>query len=247
MQKLKLDGNTILITGGSSGIGLEMTKRLARENKVIICGRSLDKLEETKKEIRGIEIFQCDLSIDEERKKLITFITRKFPEMNILINNAAYSNLMNIITDSRYLVKAEDEMKTNFTAPVSLISGLLPHLKKKENSAIINITTGLVFLPKAVEPIYCASKAALHSFTKTLRLQLKDTGIKIIEVFPPAVDTPFHHGKAPKIAIPVEHAVNELISGLKKNKNEIHIAGAKLAYFLSRFFPKLGFKLINNT
>lgn len=243
---MRTNGNTILITGGASGIGLELARVLGeKENTVIICGRSPEKLEKVKRELPHIHIFQCDLSLKEDREKLFSWITTSHPTCNILVNNAAYSNHINIRKDKEYLALAEHELQTNFVAPVALIHLFLPHLEKQNDSAIINVTTGLVYLPKAVEPIYCASKAALHSFTQTLRLQLKDTAIKVIEIFPPAVNTPFHKGSVPKIAISVERAVKEIINGLENDKNEIRIAGAKLAYNISRIAPSFGLKKIN--
>jgi uncharacterized oxidoreductase len=246
MKKLQWTGNTVLITGGSSGIGFELAKVLSEKgNKVIICGRSAEKLEKAKREIPSVHIVQCDVSLNSDCEKLFNWIIKQHPDCNMLINNAAYANHMDISNDDEFVNKAVHEMRTNFIAPVTLIRLFLPHLGMKKNSAVINVTTGLVYLPKAVEPIYCASKAALHSFTQTLRLQIKNLPIKVIEIFPPAVDTPFHQGRVPKIAISVESAVKEIVAGLEKNKNEIRVAGSKLVYAISRIAPAFGLKKIN--
>ncbi len=243
---MKLKGNTVLITGGSSGIGLELVKALLKkENQVIICGRSVEKLEKAKRELPAVHIFRCDLSLQSEREKLYSWTVKNHSICNVLINNAGYANRMHILKDKDYLPLAEHEMQTNFIAPMSLIQLFLPHLEKQGNSYIINVTTGLVYLPKAVEPVYCASKAALHSFTQPLRLQIKDTGVQVIEVLPPAVNTSFHHGNVPKIAISVGVAVAEIVEGLENDKKEIRVAGSKLAYIISRIAPSFGLRKIN--
>jgi uncharacterized oxidoreductase len=244
---MKLENNTILITGGSSGIGLELSKALVqRGNKVIICGRSNEKLINAKDIEPKLITYQCDLSC---RKQCIDFsnmISKNHTDLNILINNAAIVNRTNFLSTDEIIKMAENEMETNFMAPLRLIHFLSPVLMKNDNPAIINITTGLIYTPRADYPFYNATKAALHSFTQVLRKQTEKTNINIIEVMFPAVRTPWHKGKPPKIAISVDRAVNEMIKGLEKSKKEIRVAGAKLLYIVSRIAPKFAFKKVNS-
>lgn len=241
-----LENNTILITGGSSGIGLEMAKCLTeKKNQVIICGRSKVNLEKAKKSILEIKTFQCDLSQPGECKKLSEWIKEEHPECNVLINNAALAHKSNFSEDENIADKAEVEIRTNLTAPIHLSKFFIPIIEQNRNPKIINITTGLIYAPKTVYPIYNATKAALHLFTQVLRLQLKGSPISIVEVLFPAVDTPWHKGNPPKFAIPVEEAVKEMLHEIEKGKTEIKIGKVKLLYLISRVAPFLALKIIN--
>jgi len=244
---MELSEKKVLITGGSSGIGLELSRRLLeKDNKVLICGRSAQKLKAAHKLFPKLEIFQCDLSDKQQCKKLTEWIKSNHPDLNLLINNAALVHKANFFETDDFLEKAELEVQTNFLAPVRLVKYLYPVLKKNTDAAIINVTTGLVYAPKAEYPLYNATKAALHSFTQVLRLQQKNSTPKIIEVMFPAVDTPFHKGNTPKIAITTEKAVNEMLTGIQNDKDEIRIAGVKLLYKLTRMAPKFALQKINN-
>jgi uncharacterized oxidoreductase len=244
---MKLENNTILITGGSSGIGLELSKTLIqRGNKVIICGRSNEKLSHAKSIVPKLITYQCDLSCSKQCSDFSKMISRDHSDLNILINNAAIVNRTNFLSTDEIITMAENEMETNFMAPLRLIHFLSPALMKNDNPAIINITTGLIYSPRADYPFYNATKAALHSFTQVLRKQTEKTNINIIEVMFPAVKTPWHKGKPPKIAIPVDKAVYEMIKGLEKSKKEIRVAGAKILYIVSRIAPKFAFKKVNS-
>ncbi|MEN8193585.1 MAG: SDR family NAD(P)-dependent oxidoreductase [Bacteroidota bacterium] len=244
---MKLLNKTVLITGGSSGIGLELSQQLLRRNnKVIICGRSKQKLLEAQKQLPELKIFQCDLSDKNQTADLADWIKEKHPELDVLINNAAIVHKTSFIEEENILEKVEQEIETNFLAPIRLIKLLYPILNKLNTSAIINITTGLIYAPRADYPFYNATKAALHSFTQTLRMQLNMTNIEVIEVMFPAVKTPWHKGNPPKIAISSQKAVVDMIQGLDKNKSEIRIARVKLLYTISRIAPKFALKKINS-
>lgn len=243
---MELKGNTVLVTGGSSGIGLEIARYFVNnENKVIICGRSLAKLESAKKSIPELEIFRCDISLVEDCSALFIWMTRTFPKLNVLINNAAIIHRSTFSSDDQILRKAEQEIRTNYLGPIILTKLFIPLIEKNDNPKIIYITTGLVYAPKAAYPIYSSTKAGLHSFVQTLRFQLKATNMGIIEVLMSAVDTPFHEGNPPKISITAEKAVKEMMTGLKRGTEEIKIGGVKLLYLLSRIAPSFAFKKIN--
>lgn len=238
--------NTILITGGSSGLGLEMAKRLTIQgNTVIISSRSATKLAEAQKQIPELITYPCDITKSKNCERLAQWLKEEYPETNILINNAAIVHKTDFITDNEIVEKAKHEISTNLIAPIQLTKLLLPLLLSNNNAQIINITSGLVYVPRADYPFYNATKAALHSFCQVLRHQLKGAPIKITEVLFPAVDTPWHQGNPPKIAIPPERAVSEMLRGLEKGKEEIRVSGVKLLYLLSRLAPKFAFKKLN--
>ena len=242
-----LQNNTILITGGSSGIGLELAKRLIeKNNKVIICSRSKDKLEKAKVKYPDIEIFQCDLSKEKECERLTHWIKETHKECNILINNAAIVHITNFYKDEKILEKAKTEIHTNLLAPIILTKLFIPILEKNPKPKLINITSGLAYVPKADYPFYNATKSALHSFTQTLRMQMDKSAIDILEVFLPPVDTPFHKGNPPKKVITVEKAVDKMISGIEKEEIEIRVGITKLIYLISRIAPKFASKKVNN-
>jgi uncharacterized oxidoreductase len=242
---MKPENNTILITGGSSGIGLELARWLAPTNRVLICGRSSTRLEMAQREIPSLDIFPCDLALASERKRLVEWVATRHPACNTLINNAAIVHKTQFHTDPDMEQKAEQEIEVNLLAPIVLTKLFLPLLQKNEQPSIINITTGLVYVPRAVYPIYCGTKAALHAFTRVLREQMKDEKIDIVEVLMPVVDTPWHKGQPPRMAIPAPKAVDEMLAKLHKGEKEIRVGGVKLLYWINRFMPRVAFRLIN--
>ena len=242
-----LTKNTILITGGSSGLGLEMAKKfLQLGNKVIICSRNPDKLRLTKNRLPEVITFQCDISVEAEQNRLASWIKIHHPDLAILINNAAIVNRTNFITDNESNVKLSNEIATNLIAPIHLIKLLYPVLVKNNNAAVFNITSGLIYTPRSIYPFYNATKSALHAFTQVIRYQLRNEPVKIIEVMFPAVDTPWHQGNAPKSSISTEKAISEMIKGMERNKSEIKVGAVKLLYYLSRIAPGFAFKKINS-
>lgn len=244
---MKSKDNTILITGGSSGIGLELADRLEKQgNTVIICGRSSERLEAAGAKNPKLIPYACDISDPASCIAMIDWIKRHYPQLNVLINNAAISHATNFLDDADVLDKAVLEVATNFMAPLRLIKAAFPLLEEQNSAAVINITTGLVYAPRAAYPIYNATKAALHSFTQVLRLQAAASKVEVIEVQFPAVDTPWHHGNPPKIAISVEQAVDEMIAGLEKGKQEIQVGGVKLLHALTRVAPDFALRKINS-
>jgi uncharacterized oxidoreductase len=236
---------TILITGGSSGIGLELARQLlAKNNTVIICGRSSDKLQRAKDALPGLYTFTCDIANETERQNLFRWMSQHHPSCNVLFNNAAIVHKTNFRSDDAIIEKAQLEINTNLLAPIALAKLFLSAFETKD-AAIINITTGLVYTPRAVYPIYNATKAGLHSFTLVLRHQLKNLSLRIIEVMMPVVDTPWHKGDVPKIAISAEKAVTEMIVKIEKGKKEIKVGAVPLLYLISRIAPRFAFSKIN--
>jgi uncharacterized oxidoreductase len=243
---MNLKNNTVLITGGSSGIGLELGKVLIEKgNKVIVCGKTDKNLVAAKTMLPDLITYQCDLANSKECINLAQKIAENHPDLNVLINNAATVNKIDFINDENTIDLAENEYRTNLIAPIQLINLLYKTISSNNSSAIINVTTGLIYAPRVIYPFYNSSKSALHSFTQTLRIRLKDEETKVFEVLFPAVNTPWHKGNPPKIAISVDLAVSEMLKGLEKGKPEIRVGGAKTLYLISRIAPSLAIKKVN--
>jgi uncharacterized oxidoreductase len=187
---MRISGNTVLITGGGSGIGLALAEALLeRGNEVIICGRRKGLLKAAQTRMREIHFRVCDVSKARSRQTLVDSVLSEFKQLNILVNNAGIQREVDFLKGTRDLPKADEEIATNLMAPIHLSAQLLPHLRRKKAAAIINISSGLAFTPIAVVPVYCATKAALHSWSLSLRHQLRNTSVRIFEVAPPMVAT----------------------------------------------------------
>lgn len=245
--KIEESGNTVLITGGSSGIGLETAKRFAAANNtVLICGRKEEKLAQAKKLIPDLDYFRCDIAQQGDREKLYAWVEERHPDTNILINNAAIVHRVDFTKEPDMIQKADYEIQTNLMAPIALSKIFLPLLERVHDGKIINITTGLVYAPRFAYPIYNATKAALHSFTQVLRAQLEQSPLEVIEVLMPVVNTPWHNGRAPSMAISVEDAVDMMMKGLGRGKEEIPVGSVGLLKLLSRVSPRMALKRINS-
>jgi len=186
---MNLTANTILITGGAAGIGLALARQLSeRGNRVVICGRKEDALLKAQAEVPALITHVCDITDAASRQAMVTWLTATHPELNIVINNAGVQ-YRRALSEDGALENLEQEVATNFTAPVRLIGELLPMLKRQPHAVIVNVSSALAFSPLAGVPVYCATKAAMHSFTLSLRHQLKATGVRVVEIAPPIVDT----------------------------------------------------------
>jgi uncharacterized oxidoreductase len=187
---MKVSGNTILITGGATGIGLALAEAFVHlGNKVVICGRRRNKLLAAKKQTPQLEIRVCDVSRSASRTALVRWMERCFPALNILVNNAGIQRRFDFSKGTRDLRQADQEIATNLVAPIHLTTLLLPLLRKQSQAAIVNISSGLGFTPLAAVPVYCATKAAIHSLSLSLRHQLRRTRVCVFEIAPPMVAT----------------------------------------------------------
>ncbi len=241
-----LNGNSILITGGSSGIGLALAKRfLALNNKVIITGRQAEKLEHLQTEHPQLITFPADLSTKHGLDELLVFLEQQHPDLNILVNNAAVQYNYDFCNETDLLYKIEYEIATNLTAPVKLTGLLLPLLLKNRNSAIVNVSSGLFIAPKKSAPVYCATKAALHSFSKTLRYQLEKSPVKVFELIPALIDTPMTEGRG-KSKLSSDKLVEEFLKNLVSDRFETYIGKTKLLKWLGRLSPSLADRIMKN-
>ena len=229
---MQLSHNTILITGGTSGIGLAFAKEFKqRENTVIICGRREDKLEEIMLQHPGIITRVCDVADEKQREELVEWLVTNYPDVNVFINNAGIQLNTDLSTPIN-LDRVRSEIETNLIAPIHLSSLMAPHLRDKNGAAIINISSGLAYVPLAVMPVYCATKAALHSISLSLRHQLKDTHIKVFEIAPPSVDTELGKNQLEDESqsyegIPIEEFMAGAIDALQNDVYEAAIGQAQ--------------------
>ncbi len=236
---------TVLITGGSSGIGLETARQMQKDGyTVVICGRSREELELVKKANPGLVTFPCDVTLAKDRQNLFRFMEKEHPQMDILVNNAGIAKrfwFQDIPNPEETIM---EEWMVNYLAPIAMIK-IFHGLLKKNHGTIINISSGLALVPLSVQPNYCATKAVLHSMTQSLRFKFKDDDIKVLEVFPPAVDTPFQQGNAPDNAISPELAARILTQQFYSVKEEIYIKRAAVLRKLSRIMPMRAFAIMN--
>jgi len=187
---MQMAGNTILITGGSSGIGRALAEAFHKlGNQVIIAGRRKALLDSVSVQNSGMKSTVLDVQDSANLNDFTAQIAKDFPSLNVLINNAGIMRPENLNRVPADLTDAEAIIETNLLAPIRLTASLLPLLKKQPRSTIMTVSSGLAFLPMAITPTYCATKAAIHSYTQSLRYQLKDTGVEVLELIPPYVAT----------------------------------------------------------
>ncbi len=187
---MKLSGRTVLVTGGTSGIGLGIARAFhGWGSRVIVCGRDKRRLSAVEEKFPGITALLCDVGDERQRRNLSVEVMRRFPDLDILINNAGIQRYVDLKKGYDELKSGEDEIAINFVSVVELTALFIEHLLSKPSAAVINVSSGLGFLPMPNTPIYSATKAAIHTYTLVLRQQLRDTSVRVIEIVPPMVDT----------------------------------------------------------
>ncbi|WP_030186538.1 SDR family oxidoreductase [Streptomyces sp. NRRL S-813] len=212
---MKTTGNTILITGGTSGIGLGLALRFQQAgNKVIVAGRRKDLLDKIATEHPGIGTLVLDVTDPTSIAQALKTVTRTHPEVNVLINNAGIQLPENLL-EADSLRVAEDTVTTNLLGPIRMVNAFLPYLLNKDDAVVINVSSGLAFVPLPITATYNATKAAIHSFTESLRVQLADTSVQVIELVPPAVRTTLMGQQDNEQAMPLEDFLTEAVSLLQ--------------------------------
>ncbi|WP_316771408.1 SDR family oxidoreductase [Pedobacter frigiditerrae] len=244
---MKTTKNTILITGGSAGIGFETAKLLSEQgNNVIIIGRDQNRLDDAKAKLNNVTAIKADVSKAEDVKELVATISRLYPELNIVINNAGRALLYNLADESQdAFANAEDEMLTNYLSIIRLNQQLLPLLKQQEEAAIVNVSSVVAYVPGITLPTYAASKAAVHSYTTSLRLSLENTSVKVFELFPPLVNTEFSKEIGGHNGIEPLQVAEELLEGLKNDEFEIRVGDTAKIYDLFLSSPADALNVIN--
>jgi uncharacterized oxidoreductase len=217
-------GNTILVTGGGSGIGRGLAEALHAEgNTVIIAGRRRSVLEATATANPGMQWLTLDIESAAGIETFKAEITAKFPTLNVVLNNAGIMRPEKLTAEPVDLANVEAIIATNLLGPIRLTAALLPHLKKQPHAAVINVSSGLAFVPLALTPTYCATKAAIHSYTQSLRHQLKTTSVEVLELVPPYVQTDLMGGAEDPRAMPLKDFLAETVALLKQQPTPAEI------------------------
>jgi uncharacterized oxidoreductase len=243
--------NTIFITGGGSGIGKGLAEKFHAEgHKVLISGRNRQSLVEVCEKNPGIDFVVLDVSNFQSVLKATVEILAKYPNLNVVVNNAGIQKLISFQNSKEYAqLELDEEIDINLKGLIYITNAFLPHLLKQPQAQIIQVSSGLALTPLAIAPIYSATKAAVHSFTVSLRAQLKGTNVKVIEILPPAVETNLHVGqigrKKVAMRMPLEAFLRQTMNGLKRGNTEIHVGLVKILRYGARFAPDLFFKIIN--
>lgn len=241
---MKLKERTILITGGTSGIGLELAKRLLKySNTVIITGRDPSRLAELQTEFPGLKGIAGDISEPDAIKALHDQMVRDFPTLDVLINNAGIMRNLKL-REPRDLIDVTREVDVDLSAPIRMVQQFLPHLLGRPDAAIINVSSGLAFVPFPAAPVYSAAKAGLHAYTIALRAQLAGTRVRVVELAPPGTDTKLFHGEFDKEVADVtpmtlQVLVDKALKGLAHDRIEIRPGLANILKVLSRVAPGL--------
>ena len=245
---MNLATNTILLTGGASGIGLALAIRFLRAGStVIIVGRRADKLAEAQQQYPGLITRQANVADVAERAELVRWATTKSPALNVLVNNAGIQNRIQLADDAATdWEQRREELIINVEAPIHLATLLVPHLRRQPGAAIVNVTSGLSFAPAAFVPIYSATKAALHSFTLSLRHQLVPTGISVLEIVPPAVDTDRGGPGLHTFGVNVDEFADSVMARLAAGEQEVGYGSSEKSRLASRAELDEQFRMMNN-
>ena len=223
---MKTSGNTILVTGGGSGIGRALAEAFhTRGNRVIIAGRRPAVLDEVVRANPGLTALTLDIEDPAAIRSFAAQLTAQFPTLNFVVHNAGIMRRENLHDAPAALIEAEAHIATNLLGPIRLTAALLPHLLRQPDATIMTVTSGLAFVPLALFPTYCATKAALHSYTESLRYQLRETKVEVIELPPPYVQTELtgaHQASDPH-AMPLKDYIAETMHLLSKTPTPAEI------------------------
>ena len=246
---MKLTNRTILITGGTSGMGLELARQLlerGRQNTVIVTGRSDEKLADAKRALPGVHTFKSDVGDAAAIALLRQDVIARFPALDTLINNAGIMRVQKFNQDQE-MEDITREIEVCFIGPVRMVQQFMPHLKTRKGALLVNVSSGAALIPFPISPVYSAAKAAVHSFTESLRVQLKFTSVTVVELIPPGVETPLFRNdeftkemKVPK-GMDANVFARKAVAGIEAGKLEIRPGLANVLKIMSRMAP--GFML----
>jgi uncharacterized oxidoreductase len=233
---MEREGNTVLVTGGGTGIGRGLAEAFHRlGNQVIIAARRRDPLQAVAQANPGMEAMSLDQSDPADIRRFATEVTDHYPALNVVVNNAGIQRVEDLTAPGPGA--AELTIGINLLGPIRLTAALLPSLRAKPHATIINVTSALAFMPSALTPTYCATKAAMHSYTQSLRFQLRDTAVGVIEIIPPHVQTALQgeRGFDPR-AMPLDEYISETMALLQSQPtpDEIVVENAKRWRFAER-------------
>jgi len=247
---MKTSNNTILITGGGSGIGLEMAKLFSADNQVIITGRTAEKLENAAAGLKNVTAITADINNAADVEKLTADLYKNFPGLNIVINNAGLANYFKLTDENaNAFEKASEEILTNYLSIVRLTEKLLPLLQNQSEAAFVNVSSIAAFSPGIVLPGYAVSKAALHSYSQVLRISLekheKRPVVKVFELMPPLVNTSFSKDIGGENGISPEEVAMDLKKAFETDTYEIHVGGTAEFYKLYLSSPESALQAMN--
>ncbi|OMP78060.1 SDR family oxidoreductase [[Flexibacter] sp. ATCC 35208] len=244
---MNTSNNTVLITGGSAGIGFEIAQQLsAQGNQVIITGRNPERLKTAAAQLKNTTAIVSDVTSEDDINQLVAQLNEQFPALNIVINNAgAASSPYRFLPGANAYEKASAEMQTNYLSVLRLNEKLLPLLSKQPYAAIVNVSSIVSFAPSINIPGYSVSKAALHAYSRVLRLTLKDTPVRVFELMPPLVNTEFSKEIGGEKGIPPAQVAAGLIEGLQNDLYEIHVGDTAGIYQLYLSSPENALQALN--
>lgn len=245
---MQTSNNTVLISGGSAGIGFEIARLLSeKDNQVIITGRNKERLKYAAAQLKNVIPLPSDISNPADVNELAERLYNDFPSLNVVINNAGRAILYDITaTDINGFDKAQEEMLTNYLSVIRLNEKLLPLLKKQEEAAIVNVSSIVAILPGSLTG-YSASKAALHSYTQSLRMALEDTSsIKVFELMPPLVNTEFSKEIGGSRGIPARQVAEDFFSAWQRDELEIRVGQTEQLYQLYLSSPAEALKVMKS-
>jgi len=235
----------IIITGGASGIGLELVKQLTDENDIIIIARNSNNLTRFSQQYPNVKIFKADLSDPVMLKKAAKDIVEQYKEIDGLINNAALQYTPQFPESEFKFDQIANEISINFTSPCQLCFLLLPALLKGNEPFILNINSGLGLVPKTGSAIYCATKGGLNIFSQALRNQLEKTNIDVLQAFLPLVDTPMTKGRGTG-KLPPDKTASHIIKGINRRTPDNDIGKVKILRAIARLSPGLAQKIMKS-
>ncbi len=243
---MQLRQRTILITGGTDGIGFELARQLIdRGNTVIVTGRDPQRLDAARRRLPGVHGIVSDVADAASIVALHAELTARFPALSVIVNNAGIMRNIDL-TDARSLADITRELDVNLRGPIRMVQQFLPHLRTQGEAAIVNVSSGLAFVPLAISPVYSASKAALHAYTRALRVQLAGSGVQVFEVAPPPVETrlmraEFEAETKGSRGMSVEALAARAIAGIERGRQEILPGLAGVLKAMSRIAPEFMF------
>lgn len=249
---MELQNSTILITGGTSGIGLEFVRQLmTTATNIIITGRDLSRLEEIKKKLPKINIFQSDVSKPQDIGRLHDYVNANFPKLNVLINNAGIMRNLDVADTKMDLENITQEIDTNLSGTIRMVQQFLPLLRSQQTAAIVNLSSSLAFIPFPVSPVYSAAKAGVRAYTQVLRLQLRDTNLQVFDLAPPQTESHLSDDftdldqQSGGPIMKVEKMVSIAIAGIQAGQLEIKPGLSKVFKAMSRIAPEFTLRMFD--
>jgi short-subunit dehydrogenase involved in D-alanine esterification of teichoic acids len=233
---MRLIDKNILVTGGTSGIGLKLVEKLYQNNNIYILARDKNKIKALKERFPTVTAYHIDLNDIGGLKGVVATLNKDINKLDLLINNAAVQYTPTLLDSDFEYESISHEVNTNFTSICCLCYLLLPMLNRQHDAIILNVNSGLALVPKTTSAIYCATKGALNTFSQSLRHQLRDTQVKVLQAFLPLVDTPMTEGRG-RGKLTIDKVSSEIIKGIEKNVLDNDIGKVKFLRILNRLLP----------